>query len=834
MSQAIKQEAKKLSELGLVCVPLTVGKKSPAVKAWETMTKTPLESFRPNTKGMGIVCGDASGVFCLDIDKVDIWEKILNALGNPKEHELTPCVQTPSGGFHFYFQHDPEITTTTNTMHIDGIEKTGVDVRAQKGQVVAPPSIYYASKPEKKQFNGKRYEWIRSFDDCKPQICPSWLKRLLLKTDKLTVDGDALRMVSQVDERPDNLEETNPLHEILAKAQKQEKEILKSLDTSVETPDTDTDEVDFDTIGEIGESGEYNESGQKRTLTLEQVARIVNGLKTERFGDYDQWCHLLWAVARWQEANEIDEDTVTDMLDSFSQKCDNYGSKSDVIKKYNEAFKGKNRAKQFTIGTVIHWLKEDNYATYCNVLGLGNLKTVEVKLIDRRDSYCWVDFVSALTEKVWESKAELDEYMKANISRVLAVVHKGKGFYIKKDACLGGLFNVVEKFGDVINFDIKFVSQKVDKRTKDKKTKDCLETMSFTKYLKETNILKNYADIGCYPDEKVKPCPPSNYNIWEGFQANTVEKVDESKIADLQYILRELWASGDEQLYKYLLGWFRFVVAHPAEMAKVALFMYSEEGAGKGTFTDFFRQYVLGNGISHVYVGINEILEKHNTNKSGKKLSIVNEMGSTREEFVSNYDKVKPLITDPIVTENPKGKTIIQVDNIMNVIMCTNHKNSLYISESDRRYTCIEVSNAKCGQEHKDWWAGVNKRIMNQEAGDHFYTWLLSLNEDDLPNPRVVYKTKLREEIISLSRDNVLVFTDWVVEQNENAEEDEKRTEVQASALYAEYCEWCKQNGERAKNNRAFGMTIKNTLTFKKTNKCYYYVLPQPETQLSK
>lgn len=809
--KTIVEEAKTLSNYGIVCHALKAGTKQPAGMGWQKRTATDLSTFKAGCVGVGILCGAVSQTTVLDIDDMAAWSKLLAAAkengSDVDVFEAVPCVKTPSGGLHYYFAYNEQIGSKAKD--IIAVDETGerakidIDTRNDGGQVVCPPSLYCATKPDKKEFEGIPYKWAVSFDDVggveNLEPMPEWLNDLLTQKLKIVDDCSGKYHIKPLEEPK--------------KAPK-----IEPREDNLEEPDTSD-------IGSVVGGTEH------AVMTLEQVSQIVNGLKTTRFASYDDWCHMLWAVARWQEENDQDEDAVIDMLDEYCQICDGYESRRSVEKKYNEAFKGKNKEKVFTLGTLIHWLKEDDYATYCNVMGFSKLTITDVTMITRRDAYCWVDFVDALTGKVWESRGELDTYMKSNISRVLAVVLKEKGFYIKKDSCLGGLFSYVDVFKGSINFNIKYTTKKIDKRTKDKKPKDAIEVMSFSDYLKETNILKNYADIGCYPDEKVNACPVSNYNIWEGFQANTVEQVDESKIKDLQYILRELWASGDEKLYQYLLGWFRFVVAHPAEMTKVALFLYSEEGAGKGTFIDFFRQYVLGNGIVHAYTGIDEIIEKHNTNKKGKKLSIINEMGSSREQFISSYDKVKPLISDPIITENPKGKTIVQLDNIMNVIMCTNHKNSLYISESDRRYTCIEVSNAKCGQENKEWWAGVNDRIMNQETGDHFYTWLLSLDEKSLPNPRMIHDTKLRQEIISLSRDNVLVFADWVIEDNKNKEdEEEKRTEVQASTLFEEYEAWCKKNGERAKSNRSFGMTVKNVLGFEHTKTGNFYYLPPSES----
>lgn len=769
---SIKQTAENLSTFGLVCVPLKQGTKYPAIKEWEQLEETPLGDFKATTKGLGIVCGKVSNVFCFDIDNMDNWNKLQATGVDMTVFDETPCTKTPSGGLHYYFQYDEEILTTTNCMDIENM-KSGFDIRSDKSQVVAPPSTYYASKPDKKQFEGVLYKWHLDFEDCEAQICPDWLKRLLTKKDKIKVIDDKFVIVSN--EREDNVE------------------------------------VDFEAMDKI--SNVTNKSDYK-TLTFEQVSEIVNNLDTDRFSNYDDWCHLLWSIARWAEENEVDEDDVIDMLDEYSQNCEGYKSHRDVAKKYNEAFKGQQREKKFTIGTVIHWLKQDNPSVLSNLFKEQQseaLKTIEMKEFDLRDKYVWVDFYNEHTTKTFESREAMVDSVRNNICRVLALVMKSKSFFLKKDTVTS--ISSIDKLAGVLNFTLTYQTEKVDKRTKDKKLKKVIEAVKLNELIDYDRVMKPYEDVGCYPDKDVKQCPDKHYNIWSGFIAEQVE-VDESKIGRVKYILKELWASGDDKLYKYLLSWFRFCVANPAEMTKVALFLFSKEGAGKGTIVDFFQQYVLGRELSFQFTGIDQVIEKHQTNIKGKKLIYVNEMGSTKEMFLSNFDKIKPIITDPIISENPKNGCIVSVDNITNVIMSTNHKNSIHISENDRRYTCVEISDAKCND--KEFWAETMKLIMNQDTGNHFYSWLLTLDPSDLPNPKVVFKTQLREEIIEISRDNVLDFAEWFLGEEQAKEEEEKLNTISGSMLYSEYKLWCSNNGVRCKCNKLFGMAIKTVLPCKK------------------
>ena len=115
---------------------------------------------------VGIACGPVSGLLVIDIDGpshgVDgfaSWGAIINEHGDTPE---TVEVDTPSGGRHLYFRWTPDCEGIINSASMIG---PGIDVRAEGGMVIAPPSV----KP-----SGGRYSWRAS-----PEVGladpPSWL-----------------------------------------------------------------------------------------------------------------------------------------------------------------------------------------------------------------------------------------------------------------------------------------------------------------------------------------------------------------------------------------------------------------------------------------------------------------------------------------------------------------------------------------------------------------------------------------------------------------------------------------------------------------------------------
>lgn len=121
-------------------------------------------SNNPNTN-LGIAVEQLNGkhlvVVDLDVEHDDGADgvKTLSAweAQNGKLPE-TLTVKTGSGGYHCYYYTDKEYRNGTNILQgFNGLEKTGVDIRGERGgYLVAPPSVH----PE----TGESYEWIDGFD----------------------------------------------------------------------------------------------------------------------------------------------------------------------------------------------------------------------------------------------------------------------------------------------------------------------------------------------------------------------------------------------------------------------------------------------------------------------------------------------------------------------------------------------------------------------------------------------------------------------------------------------------------------------------------------------
>jgi len=160
-------------------IPIQPGSKRPLVSWIEYQSRRSTEEEihqwwqqHPNAN-IGIVTGKISGVVVIDLDLdkdggnesgAKIYEQALTDL----------IVKTGRGGYHLYYRYPEDVDHISNRVGL----LPGVDVRADGGYVVAPPSAHSS---------GRLYEWIRRGE---PGKLPPYLMGLLTSHTPVERDGE--------------------------------------------------------------------------------------------------------------------------------------------------------------------------------------------------------------------------------------------------------------------------------------------------------------------------------------------------------------------------------------------------------------------------------------------------------------------------------------------------------------------------------------------------------------------------------------------------------------------------------------------------------------------
>ncbi len=121
---------------------------------------------------IGIVTGAISGLAVLDIDPRHDGEESLRALEAANEKlPATIEAETGGGGRHFYFALRGALLRNRAAL------APGIDLRAEGGMVVAPPSRHPSGRP---------YRWLPGRDPATAALAPvpGWLVRLALGGDE--------------------------------------------------------------------------------------------------------------------------------------------------------------------------------------------------------------------------------------------------------------------------------------------------------------------------------------------------------------------------------------------------------------------------------------------------------------------------------------------------------------------------------------------------------------------------------------------------------------------------------------------------------------------------
>lgn len=121
--------------------------------------------------GVAVATGKVSGLTVLDIDSKPDASEILSDLETEfGSLPITAHAITGGGGYHFFFKYEDGATSCVGV-------RTGVDIRADGGYIVLPPSLHCS---------GRTYSWESSHHINEVPIAsmPSWLLPLIKGTNR--------------------------------------------------------------------------------------------------------------------------------------------------------------------------------------------------------------------------------------------------------------------------------------------------------------------------------------------------------------------------------------------------------------------------------------------------------------------------------------------------------------------------------------------------------------------------------------------------------------------------------------------------------------------------
>jgi putative DNA primase/helicase len=201
----------------------------------------------------------------------------------------------------------------------------------------------------------------------------------------------------------------------------------------------------------------------------------------------------------------------------------------------------------------------------------------------------------------------------------------------------------------------------------------------------------------------------------------------------------------------WLLCWLALPLQRVGTKLRSAVIMHGDEGAGKNflfeTMLEIYGEY-------GALVGQDELEDKFNDWRS-RKLMVVGDEVSSRQELIHNKNRLKSLITSPTVQINPKNLPRRTEANYINVAFLSNELQPLVLDNTDRRYLVLYTPPAMAEGEYKAlgaWRAGGGLAA--------WYQYLLEYPAEDFNPYAPAPVTRAKEDLIALNRSTAERF--WI------------------------------------------------------------------------
>jgi hypothetical protein len=204
-----------------------------------------------------------------------------------------------------------------------------------------------------------------------------------------------------------------------------------------------------------------------------------------------------------------------------------------------------------------------------------------------------------------------------------------------------------------------------------------------------------------------RPTPVTTINLWRGATLPPENK----PFPVLQQFLFNVIAGGNESSNEYLLDFLAHMLQKPEEKPGVMIVLLGGQGIGKGTlckllFGIWEKTSFQTNQIEHITGRFNNVLEKTYIIWLDEALFFGNR-GAT--------DRLKSLITEPMVTIEEKNGPIRSTYSCHRLFAATNAEHFAHIDKDDRRMVYFPVAETYKG--NIPYWTTVHHALETELSG---------------------------------------------------------------------------------------------------------------------
>jgi hypothetical protein len=273
----------------------------------------------------------------------------------------------------------------------------------------------------------------------------------------------------------------------------------------------------------------------------------------------------------------------------------------------------------------------------------------------------------------------------------------------------------------------------------------------------QTYYFKEYDQIRTLTCELNKPfiygnyintCPSLMHTIKE---YSTYSNEIKLKVEMMLNFVKEIWASGNENQFKFIIKWFSNMSRGGKNQS--VLYLRGEQGIGKSTFTDFLRKFVIGPKLC-IQSGSQPLISQFNSILFCKLLVIFEELENfSTGQWQGVSTRLKRDTTSDTCMYEEKNQKAFTAKNISNYII---NSNVDAIKDDDgRRYFILDLSNKRKGDQN--YFDSIYKNCMNEEVGEAFFSYLQTIDLNDY-HDQDFPPTKAKDDAIVKRLDSVVKY----------------------------------------------------------------------------
>lgn len=260
-----------------------------------------------------------------------------------------------------------------------------------------------------------------------------------------------------------------------------------------------------------------------------------------------------------------------------------------------------------------------------------------------------------------------------------------------------------------------------------------VRTISLGEYWLQHSDRRTYDDVVFAPNQEVSGC----YNLWRGFAVSS----NKGNWELMKRHIREVICNGDNDLYRFVVGWMAYTVQHPDRAGEVALVLLGPQGCGKGVFARGFGQ-LFGQHYQQVSQA-RHLLGNFNAHLANCVLLFVDEAFWAGDKQAEGT--LKALITEPDMMIEPKGINAYRVQNHLHIIVASNNDWVVPSGARERRHCVLTVADTYA-QDHS-YFAPLYAELENGGLNAMLFE-LQNMDISQFNVRKIPFTTALRDQML--------------------------------------------------------------------------------------